>query len=147
MAVTLSQVTASDLLLLADVNRLAYQSETAAQYAFKDWTDKSNMLNFFTAGIQERLSDSNCQVIKAMDAITGEIVGFVCCTLEFGTEGKPELGDTAPTPTAVATKQMSFGLNKDFIMITKANMESPKQHMKDTKHYCGLQLWLSIHQC
>jgi len=88
-----------------------------------------------TARVEDRSQLSDTQVFKAVEAALGDIVGFVCLTLEHGNEDKPGFGVLVPTPTATATHQMPPGLNISFIMTTGAGVESLKSHMKGMKHY------------
>ena len=136
MDITLIRADATDLPVLAEINRLAYLPETIAQFAFTNWPDEANMLDFFTARVKDRLHDPDTQVFKAVEAATGRIAGFMCWTLEPENEGKPGSGVPVPTPTSNAAQQMPAGLNMEFIMTTGAEIETLRNHMKGTTHYC-----------
>ncbi len=136
MEIAINRAIPTDLPVLAEMNRLAYLRETVAQFAFTKWPDQPNMLNFFTARVEEQLHRPATQIFKAVEAATGEIVGFVCWTLEHADEDKPGFGEPVPTPTTIAIHQMPIGLDMGFVKTTGAEIESLKNHMKGMKHYC-----------
>src|ERR1700712_3357949 len=85
MEVSLSHAKTIDLPALAEINRLAYMQETISMIAFKNWPAETNMFNFFQSRIQHRMENPNTQIFKATTQ-TGEIVGFICWTLEHEKE-------------------------------------------------------------
>ena len=137
MEIVLAHADIADLPVLAEINRLSYLPETAAQFAFKNWPDEAGMLKIFTARVKERFDHPDTLIFKAIDTTIGEIVGFVCWTLENGEQNKPDVGGPLPTPTATATHQMPAELNINFIMTTGAEIEKLRGQMEGMNHYCG----------
>ena len=133
MEITITRATISDLPVLADINRLAYLPETTAQFAFTNWPDEADMLEFFTGRVHERLNDADTQVFKAVEIATGKILGFVCWTLERGNEGLQLQGFGE---AAASHQSPPPFLNMKFIMASGADIESLKSLMKGSRHYC-----------
>lgn len=141
--VTLSLAEATDLPALAEMNRLAYMQETISMIAFKNWPDETNMFNFFQSRIQQRMESPNTQIFKAT-TVTGEVVGFICWTLEpekvFGKAEleAPALDPNGPTGKAMAQME-SIGsiFNMEFIKSSAPEMQSMSKSIKGMKHYCG----------
>lgn len=75
MAITIIRARMDNLPALAEINRLAYCRETTAMFAFKDWPDDANMLEFLKARLAERFENSGTQVFKAVDTATSTIWG------------------------------------------------------------------------
>lgn len=138
MAITITAARRDDLPALAEINRLAYCRETTAQFAFKDWPDDKNMLEFFKARLAERFENSGTQVFKAIDTATNTILGFVCLTLERDKEAG--IGSQEPavdiTPTAKIMQQLPSYLNHEFVLKSGADVEEMKKLMGGGEHYC-----------
>ena len=137
--VTLSDADTTDLPVLAEINRLAYMAETISMIAFKNWPAETNMFNFFQSRLKARMETPNTQVFKATTA-TGEIVGFVCWTLELEQAvGKPSAETPGPDPngpTGKAMLEMQEIFNMDFVMSSAPDMKNMGHFMKDKRHYC-----------
>jgi hypothetical protein len=139
MEVSLSQADATDLPALAEINRLTYMQETISMIAFKNWPAETNMFNFFQSRIQQRMETPNSQVFKATTE-TGEIVGFICWTLEHEREFS-EVAVEAPgldpnDPTAKALEPMKHVFNMEFIKDAQGGVEALNKLIKGMKHYC-----------
>lgn len=138
MDIRIIRASPDDLPALAEINRLAYCRETTAQFAFKNWPDDANMLEFFEARLAERLQNSGTQVFKAVDTATSNILGFVCLTLEKDKEAG--VGSQEPaleiTPTAKIMQQLPSYLNHDFVLKSGAEVEEMKSLMEGGEHYC-----------
>ena len=147
MEIKIQNAALDDLPVLAEINRLAYTPETTAQIAFAHWPDEENMRVFFAARVKEKMLNADTQIFKAVDVATGTITGFVCWTLETGDEEKPGFGEPADqNATSHAIQQVPDFLNLDFVMTSGAQIETLKQLMKGSKHYCELHTQ-ALHSC
>jgi hypothetical protein len=139
MEVTLSPADATDLPILAEMNRLVYMREAISMIAFKNWPAETNMFNFFQSRIKQLMETPNAYIFKATSE-TGEIVGFISCTLVHE-KGGVEAGAKAPSPdsngpTAKAMGQMEDIFNMEFMKGWAPVMESMKDLINGMKHYC-----------
>ena len=132
----LSCATVDDLPVLAEINRLAYLSETVAQFAFTDWPAEETMRTFFTARVQERLRHSATQVWKAALPTAQGIVGLVWWTLEHTQDDLRGLSEPNATPTTAAVSQMPPGLNLELVQTGGTEVEAMKDLMQGMEHYC-----------
>ncbi|KAH8770569.1 acyl-CoA N-acyltransferase [Hyaloscypha finlandica] len=138
MEVTLSPADATDLPILAEMNRLVYMREAISMIAFKNWPAETNMFNFFQSRIKQLMETPNAYIFKATSE-TGEIVGFISCTLVHE-KGGVEAGAKAPSPesngpTSKAMGQMEDIFNMEFIKGWAPVMESMKDLINGMKHY------------
>lgn len=148
MAIAIIGARPDDLPALAEINRLAYCRETTAIFAFKDWPDEANMLEFFKARLAGRFENSGTQVFKAVDTATSTILGFVCLTLEKDKEAGIESQEPALTitPTAKIMQQLPPYLNHEFVLESGAEVEEMKGLMGGGEHYCKLSTLKTFRQ-
>ncbi|KAH8882059.1 hypothetical protein GQ53DRAFT_847839 [Thozetella sp. PMI_491] len=118
---------------MAKINQAAYARETISQFALKHWPDEQNMLAFMSTRLGERLAHPQSQVFKATDPDSGKIYGFVCFTLENGSEGGAE--PVAANPMGAAIKQLGQFMNLDFVMAMQMGLEQMKSGLMNDKHY------------
>ena len=135
MTIVIQRAEITDLPALAEINRLAYSRETISMFAFTNWPAETDMFNFFESRLEERFKSPGSQIFKAVSA-EGEILGFVCWSLEDDNETVPILTKPVPNPIAAAVQQMPAGLDMDFVLRTGAEVEQLKELMKGSRHYC-----------
>lgn len=134
----------ADLPALAEINRSAYAEELVTRIAYPAWPDEVNMLNMFLARLGDRLTDPDSHVCKAIDVVSGKIVGFACWTLQHGAGEK----SAYTSPTKKAMQQSTAGLNLKFVTAMAVDAEALATHRKATeRYYCKVSVRMSSSTC
>jgi hypothetical protein len=144
VTVEIELATLDDLPTLAIIQRLAYESETISNFAWK--TPSAEIKGgFYRARIEERFNDPEALLYKAVSPETGKILGFICLTLEKAVQDATSTSQN-PTvklsPTAAAFQQFMGHMHVDFVMKTGAEMEALKSAtVEKDEHYCKSWYW------
>ena len=144
MEINIRHATPADISVLADLNRLAYLRETIAMFVFTNWPAPEGMKKFFTARMTDRFNHPETLIFKAVNPSTGDILGFICWTLERKGEEEGGFPEPGTAPRAVGAQAASVGLNMDFLVYLTQPIDQMKTHMKGSDHYCkytGIDRW------
>ncbi|KAF4626415.1 hypothetical protein G7Y89_g11744 [Cudoniella acicularis] len=126
----------SDLPSLAEIQLQAYNDESINRFAFTNWPDPANMLTFYKYMLKQRFASSSTRVFKAVESSTGEILGFMCWTLERGDDEEEKTkGNEEADPLKTMMQELPPCLKMDFLKATAPEFEKLKNIMKGPRHY------------
>jgi hypothetical protein len=128
MDITISQADVNDLSALVEVKFLAYYPEVITRFTFTRWPNDEAMRIAFRGRISDRLSKPNSSIFKAVDVVTGEIVGCVCWTVESGKD--------IQSPTSNIASRIHQHLNMEMMMAMADVFKKIEDLKKGVKHYC-----------
>ncbi|OAG02538.1 uncharacterized protein CC84DRAFT_1178174 [Paraphaeosphaeria sporulosa] len=128
MSITIVLATPTNLSTLATINLAAYSYSLAFHFAHKNWRDTTALLLFFSARLAIRFDSSTSQGLKAVDAISQDVLSFICWTRESG-EGEKVV------PTRQMLERMPDTMNKEFVEESGKVMEEMMVHLRGEEHY------------
>lgn len=126
LSLSLLPAVEADIPVIAQINQLAYFPEAIGRFVFTDWPDPATQSQYFLSRIQARFQNPEADLIKAVDASSGEIVGFGCLT--HVAVGQPENGSgiaAAPPPH----------INFDLIRYVSAEVEKLEAKVQGVPHF------------
>lgn len=138
MEISISLAERKDISTLAAINREAYLYDTTAQIAYDDWPNMDNTV-FYEGRLADRWDRPGCNVYKATNDSSGEILGFVCWTLE---EVKDQSKPKMQSPTSKILAKSLEGRNIEFVKAYGGAMETLMVHMEKERHYCKCMPWM-----
>jgi len=123
--ITLSQVVEADLPNLVQIKAAADQDQAVMFPFFFHDSSPELMYQFFMHRLKADLENPACQIIKATDTQSGDIVAFVCMT-RVGPDG--EGGETNNIPATV-------GMKIEFAVAIRDELAKLRDVMNGREHF------------